>query len=386
MAEHTTVVPQGTIDDTSLAARSAGSNPIAWLLRSRSSQRPRRLGRAESRALNLALQGGGAHGAFTWGVLDRLLEDGDLRFDGISGASAGAVNAVLLAAGLMESGAGGARAKLDEFWTGISRMASSGLELTPALGLGLGLDGVRRSLQGALLDAATRTLSPYELNPFDINPLRDMLDQLIDFDRLRAASPVAVFVSATDVTSGHGRVFRTHELSRDVILASACLPQIHHAVKIEDRYYWDGAYSANPPVLPLVAESGARDTLLVQIIPLESPELPMNAPDILERVNRIVFGEPLRREMHLITRSRAWARHPLAIFKPGYGRLRRHRFHRIDGTPLIQHLAPGSRLIPDGQLVAKLRQDGRAAAEAWLGQNRKSIGRRSTVDLAEAFP
>jgi NTE family protein len=338
------------------------------------------------KALNLALQGGGAHGAFTWGALERLVDEPMLTIAGISGASAGAVNAVLVAAGLLEAGPDGAKAKLEAFWTGLSRLASGGLELAPTVGLGLSLEGVRRSLQDTLFDWTMRTLSPYQVNPLDINPLRDMLDRLVDFERLRRASPVALHVAATDVATGRSRVFRADELSREVVLASACLPQIHHAVKIGDRFYWDGAYSANPPMLPLVTGPGAQDTLLIQIIPLEDARLPIKAPDILERVNRIVFGEPLRREMHLVARSRAGARHPLALLRRDHGRLRRHRFHRIDGTPFIQDLAAGSRLTPDRQLVARLRQDGRDAAAAWLAEHRDAIGRRSTLDLAAAFP
>jgi NTE family protein len=343
-------------------------------------------GHQPTRTLNLALQGGGAHGAFTWGVLERLLDDEELTIDAVSGASAGAVNAVLLAAGLMEDGPAGAKAKLEEFWLGLTRLASGGMELAPTVGLGLSLDGVRRSLQDTLLDWTMRTLSPYQVNPFDLNPLRDMLGRLVDFERLRRDAPMALHIGATDVATGQSRVFRGGELSREMILASACLPQIHHAVRIDDRYYWDGAYSANPPMLPLVTEPGAQDTLLVQIIPLEDATLPVRAPDILERVNRIVFGEPLRREMHLIARAHDWARHPLAHFRRGSGRLRRHRFHRIDATPFIQHLAPGSRLSPDRQLVARLRQDGHEAATAWLAEHRDAIGRHATLDLAAAFP
>ena len=336
-------------------------------------------------SLNLALQGGGAHGAFTWGVLDRVLEDDRIEFDGASGASAGAVNAVLLAAGLCEHGRLGARMKLKEFWTEVARSGPSQPVLAPMAGLGLEFERMRRSFHGTLIDVATRTLSPYQLNPFDYNPLRELLIRLVDFDRLRATSPVRLYVAATDVSTGEARIFHTCEISCDAVLASACLPHLHHAVRIDGRYFWDGAYTANPPILPLIDGAGSDDTLIIQIIAAGRPDLPVDAPEITEQLNRIVFGEPLRREARLIEEMRARARTTIDIAVFRKRRIRRHRFHHIDAGASTRDLSPGTRLAPDPRIIDKLFDDGRSAAAAWLERNFTSIGRRSTVDLAAQF-
>lgn len=337
--------------------------------------------RASVRALNLALQGGGAHGAFTWGVLDRLVEEKSLRLSAVSGASAGAVNAVLLAAGLVEDGPRGAKAKLKRFWEGVCRHAAPGAVAAPMLGLGLDVDGIRGSLNGLLVDLASRVLSPYQVNPLDYNPLRELLDRLVDFARLGKDSPLALYVSATDMATGKARIFRTSEITRDVVLASACLPQVHHAVKIDDRYYWDGAYSANPPILPLVSERHADDTLVVQIIPQGERDLPTQAPEIVEQLNRIVFGEPLRRELRAIDQARRVASQGIPLTRR-FARLRRHRFHHIDATPVTGALPPGSRLVPNRRLITTLHRAGREAATAWLAEHGRRVGSAATMDLA----
>lgn len=320
-----------------------------------------------SQILNLALQGGGAHGAFTWGVLDRLLEDGRLRFDGVSGTSAGAVNAVLLAAGLQEGGADAARAKLHGFWSKIPSIAGSSGASAPGL------------------DLMTRLFSPYSLNPFDYNPLREHLKALVDFERLRAGSPLRLFVSATDVATGKRRVFRTPEVSLDAVLASTSLPHLHHAVKVGDSYYWDGGYSANPAVLPLICECLAEDTLIVQLLPALAPDLPVKAPEIVDRVGSIVFNAPLRSEIETIEQCRKLAGDGIVIGGRRHARFGRHRFHHIDATRHTAALAPGSRLSPEPALVSGLHQAGRATAEAWLDEHGDAVGRRSTIDLAATF-
>ncbi len=343
------------------------------------------LATTQGTSLNLALQGGGAHGAFTWGVLDRVLEDDRLELDGVSGASAGAVNAVLLGAGLCEQGRIGARAKLRAFWTDVARSGPTQAGLAPMGGLGLDLESIRRSFHGTLIDVATRTLSPYQLNPFDYNPLRELLTRLIDFDRLRAASPVRLYIAATDVSTGESRIFRTHEISCDVVLASACLPHLHHAVQIDGRYFWDGAYTANPPILPLVHDDGSHDTLIIQIIATGRTDLPIDASGITEQLNRIIFGEPLRREARLIEEMRARTRATIDFAAFRKRRIKRHRFHHIDAGASTSKLSPGTRLSPDSRIIGKLFDDGRSAATAWLERNFDSIGRRSTVDLAAEF-
>ena len=335
--------------------------------------------------LNLALQGGGAHGAFTWGVLERLLEDDRPRFAGVSGTSAGAMNAVVLAAGLLEGGRDGARAKLEAFWRGVSEAA----RLSPLARHPLDLTGEASgggwSTNHFVFDAITRYFSPYQLNPLDFNPLRDLLGELVDFKRLRRQAPLRLFVAATEVSSGDARVFETPEISIDAVLASACLPHLHRAVKVGRRHYWDGGYSANPAILPLVRSGPAEDTLLVQIDPTRQTALPTKAPEILGRLNRIVFNAPLRREIELIEQSRLLAREGVAFGGRQRRRMARHRFHHIEAARVTADLDPVSKLTPDWGFVCHLRDAGREAAEAWLRKHFAMVGRRSTVDLAAKF-
>src|SRR5262245_16827036 len=245
--------------------------------------------------LNLGLQGGGAHGAFTWGVLDALLERDDLSFDAVSGASAGAINAVALAAGLLEDGRAGARAKLAAVWEGIA--GATPAVLLPAVGLPT----------DTWLGLATRMVSPYQFNPFDVDPLRHVLTRTIDFEAVRRHSPLHLCIAATDVADGKARLFETAELSREVLLASTCLPHLRQAVRIGDRHYWDGGYSANPPLLPLVLDRTAADTLLVLVDPTEQAQVPTSASEIARRLGTLAFNQPLRREIELIERWRALA-------------------------------------------------------------------------------
>jgi len=330
--------------------------------------------RVEPRALNLALQGGGAHGAFTWGVLDRLLEERGLAFDAISGTSAGAINAVLLAAGLVENGAAGALEKLARFWSGLCGNTSGDAQIGGLTG-GLlnALPGLQR-LQHAGLDLIGKFLAPAQFNPLDINPIRDQLRTLVDFDRLRAEGP-ALFIAATDAATGRKRIFTRGEISLEAVLASACLPHIHHPVEVEGRHYWDGGYVANPPLLPLIQQAKGADTLLIQLIPLAGQRVPNDHAGIGEGLNRIIFNAPLRQEIAAIELLASRNVAPFA----------RHRFHLIDATRATGALPAGSRLVPDWRGVSKLRLEGRQAAEAWLADHRAAIGRRATADLPALF-
>src|SRR3954454_4690211 len=224
--------------------------------------------RGKTRHLSLALQGGGSPGAFTWGVLDRLLEEEDLTLDAISGASAGAGNAVVVAAGLLAGGKPEARRRLDHFWERLSQMA-------PPKG------GATGSL---VADIASRVMSPYQLNPFNLNPLESLLSAEVDFEALRASPPVRLLIAATSVSNGRLQIFRETELTRDMVLASGCLPMLSQAVQINGERYWDGAYAANPPLIALVEASDASDMLIVQIMPTAGQELPVSAPDIVKRL------------------------------------------------------------------------------------------------------
>ena len=308
--------------------------------------------RRRTAAINLALQGGGAHGAFTWGVLDRLLEDGRFAPEGISGTSAGALNAVVLASGWLEGGPDGARASLGRLWRRIADLA----RLRPPHAAGL-------SQMAA--DLATSLLSPYYLNPFDLNPLRSIVEELVDFERLRAERAVQLFIAATNLRTGRGRVFRNSDLSSKAVLASACLPQLHQAVEIDGEAYWEGAFASNPPLLPLIRCCPARDLVLVQINPLESDRVPRTASEIRNRVGEIVFGRPLLEELSRLDEATRSAG-PLAWLSSTGRRLARHRLHRIDGSALLAGLEPSTKVDPSWPLLEKLARLGRDAAADWL--------------------
>lgn len=318
-------------------------SPSAWRWPRCRARMFRRFGTSD---VNLALQGGGAHGAFTWGVLDRLLEAEWLRVDGISGTSAGAINAVAFASGWLTAGAAGARANLAELWRQVARIACpfNGGRLSPLL-----------------LDATSQLLSPYQLNPLGINPLRGILQQLVDFERLCRDRSLKLFVAATNVRTGAARIFENPELSPDTVLASACLPLVHHAVEIEGETYWDGGYASNPPLLPLVERCRARDLLLVRINPSERGAVPASAGGIRNRIGEIVFDQPLERELALLQACRRRFRVSRA-----QRRLARHRLHVIDGREPLSALDPATKGVPEWDTLVRLRDLGRAAAAAWL--------------------
>ncbi len=303
--------------------------------------------------LNLALQGGGAHGAFTWGVLDRLLEDERFAVEGISGTSAGALNAVVLASGWLAGGAEGGRRALETLWREIAALA----RFSPLRAGGL---------TQIAADFTAQLLSPYQLNPLGLNPLRRIVGQLVDLERLRAERRLKLFIAATNLRTGRARVFGSAELSTEVIMASACLPQMHPAVMIGGEAYWDGGFVANPPLAVLVEHCRARDLLLVQINPDAVSEVPHSARDIRNRMAEIVFGRPLALELDRLAEQRRRARSPLCWWRPSARRLARHRRHVIDGGPVLAALDPASKIDPDWPRLAQLRDLGRSAAEAWL--------------------
>jgi NTE family protein len=314
----------------------------------RSGRRARRLP-----TLNLALQGGGAHGAFTWGVLDRLLEDGRFAVEGISGTSAGALNAVVFASGWLAGGSAGARQGLETLWREVAALA----RFSPLRAGGL---------TQMAADFTAQLLSPYQLNPLGLNPLRRILGQLVDLERLRAERALKLFIAATNLRTGRPRIFRNTELSTEAILASACLPQMHQAVTIEGEAYWDGGFVSNPPLAAVVEHCRARDLLLVQINPDAVSELPRSARDIRNRVAEIVFGRPLAVELEALAERRRQARSPLRWWRPSARRFARHRPHVIDGGPALAALDPATKIDPDWPRLVQLRDLGRSAAEAWL--------------------
>ncbi len=331
----------------------------------------------KSRRLNLALQGGGAHGAFTWGVLDRLLEEPSIKFGWLSGTSAGAINATALAAGLAEDGPAGARAKLRAVWEAVIEAGSPELlRFNPFL-LGLSRSQTMSQL-GSMF-------SPYEFNPMGLDPLRTLIEAHIDFAKLRAVPDVDLLIAATDLATGRARLFRRHELTIEAVLASTCLPQLQHAVVIEGRAYWDGGFSANPDVLNLVRESPVGDTMLVLLNPIEKPERPRTARDIAAEVNRVTFSQPLLRDIAEITAIRG---DRLGFFQRRNiraERIARHRFHMIEAGDHTATLGAETKMRPDRGLLMMLHKAGRDEAHRWIERNLASIGRRSTVDLGARF-
>jgi NTE family protein len=334
--------------------------------------------------IELALQGGGAHGAFTWGVLDRLLEERAIAVAGVSGTSAGAMNAVVLASGLCQGGREGARQALQDFWNRISASsgASHGMEMLHTV---LGGWSMALSPMQAYLDMVGRMMSPYQFNPLNINPLRDILLQMVDFDRIRAEDAPRVYVAATNVRTGRVRLFTGATLSPEAVLASACLPQLFQAVEIDGEPYWDGGYTANPAVLPLVERCAAADLVIVQINPLDSPALPTRSADITDRVNEISFNSSLLHEMRTLALLKQVSRVEASVEAQTadalFARIAQLRMHRIHGDVALAELGARTKLQTGTAFLGRLRDIGRDAADAWLSYHRRDLGKRSTLDL-----
>ena len=330
----------------------------------------------------LALQGGGAHGAYTWGVPDRLLEAG-VPIEGISGTSAGAMNAVALAEGWTTGGAEGARAALDRFWTAVGDSVPFHLELLQSLSPSG--DGSLPSPMNMMLGLA-RVFSPYQLNPFELNPLRDVVRAQFDFERIRSACPLKLFIAATAVRTGKVRLFRTAELGEAALLASACLPTLHHAVEIDGEHYWDGGFTANPAIYPLLYECDTPDLLMVLLNPLQHEQAPRSAEDIAARSMELGFSTTFLREMRMIAHARQFiAERPR--WSP-IGRLERkllrERFHLID-APELGDAGSASKLDATASALLRLRELGRARAETWLQAHAHEVGRRETIDVGALF-
>jgi NTE family protein len=347
-------------------------------LLSAAEQRGSRRKRVTTKKLNLALQGGGAHGAYTWGVLDQLLADERISIVGISGASAGAVNAVMLADGLARGGPEEARKRLADFWR-----ASS---------IGGGLPGPQRAVVDRLLsllpvdgspvqffmDTLARFLSPYDLNPLNINPLKDLIERFVDFDAVRHCRELSLFISATNVHTGSLRVFRREEITADVVMASAALPLLFRAVEIDGEPYWDGGFTGNPAILPLIEANETEDILLVQISPLVREETPTSAREILHRVNEITFNASLAAEL----RALEYVRSRVEKVRGAGHAIGRVNVHRIVIDDPGRQFGAGSRLNTDFDFFSRLHRAGRRAARHFLDNHFDDIGHRSTVDLA----
>lgn len=336
----------------------------------------RHVGRVRDPVLvDLALQGGGSHGAFTWGVLDRLMDESWLRIDGISGTSAGAMNAVVLASGFAANGPAGAKSALTAFWRRVADSARfSPVRRTP-LDVLLGRWTLDTSPFYLAFDLASRVFSPYDLTFAGINPLHQVLADSVDFARL-ANSPIRLFVTATNVHTGRGRVFRNAELTPEVLLASACLPTLFRAIEIEGEPHWDGGYSGNPTITPLVRECDSHDTLLVAVNPVERPDTPRSAREILDRLNEVSFNATLLKELRMIALLRQ-------VVDAGSSEGRKWadmRIHLI-ASKVLTELGASSKFNAEWDFLCMLRDEGRRATEEFLAANSENIGKRSSIDL-----
>ena len=331
--------------------------------------------RREPVLIDLALQGGGSHGAFTWGVLDRLLEEDWLRIDGVSGTSAGAMNAAVMADGYAAGGAEGARAALDAYWRHVADAARFSPFQRSPIDVLLGRWTLDTSPMFIAMDLMSRLYSPYDLNPSGTNPLRALLEKAIDFERLKT-SPVKVFITATNVRTGRGRVFRNAEITPDVLLASACLPTLFQAVEIDGESYWDGGYAGNPTMTPLVRELDSDDTILVPINPVERPGTPRTAAEILNRLNEVSFNSALLKELRMIALLRQ-------VADPGNSegaQWAKMRIHLVRND-ILGTLGYSSKLNAGWDFLSMLREEGRKAADTFLKADGHNIGKRSSVDL-----
>jgi NTE family protein len=336
---------------------------------------------AKTKTVSLALQGGGSHGAFTWGVLERLLEEPELKIGAISGTSAGAMNGVALANGMRVGGRKGAIAALEAFWRRVATIGRFGpFPRTPLdrLAGGWNLDGSPAMLA---FDMMSRLLSPYQFNPFDWHPLRTVLAEQVNFAALRHKCDPQVFVTATNVLSGKIKIFQPDELSVEACLASACLPLLFQAVRIGEDAYWDGGYSGNPAIFPLIYNTAAPDILLVHVNPIRRSEVPTTATTIIDRLNEITFNAGLMREMRAID----FVTRLLAEERVDERRYKRLFIHMVDGTDDLHLLGASSKLNADWDFLSYLRDLGRQNAERWLGAHLDAVGVRSSVDVKDIF-
>ncbi len=336
---------------------------------------------ATRKRIKLALQGGGSHGAFTWGVLDRLLADERLEVEAVVGTSAGAMNAAVLVDGLIAGGPAEARRRLDAFWDGLGEMAKlSPVQPTP-MDLMLSPGNMDFSPLWRIADVMLRQFSPYELNPANANPLREHVEASVDFTRLRGATGPALYVCATNVLTGRLRVFERAEMSAAAIMASSCLPLLHHAVEVDGQHYWDGGYCGNPPIFPLIYMGGAPDILIVQLNPINIPEVPRDIRAIVDRMNTLAFNSSLMREMRMI-------RFVTDLIDQGQlppGKHLRCFIHTVDAEAELAMLNASSKLNASSGFLRHLRALGVAKAEAFLAAHFDAIGERSSTDVVAKF-
>ena len=333
--------------------------------------------------VNLALQGGGAHGAFVWGVLDRLLEDGRIGVEAISATSAGAMNAVALASGMAVGGPKAARETLHDFWQEVSR---TDLMFDLYAPLNQWIQALKLPPEYHPFHAAihflTHLLPPALLNPLNVNPLRSVLTKVIDFERLnQSLEAPRLFLNATNIRTGKIKVFETPRITIDAVLASACLPPYFQAIEIDGEHYWDGGYLGNPAIYPLIYRRGSKDVVIVQVTAIRRDELPASAADVLHRITEISFNSSLMREMRAV----AFATRLIDNGELDGTKHSRMLIHWIGNDRLMSQLGTATQFHPEWTLLCRLRDEGRESASKWLAENFEEIGARSTVDVNDMF-
>lgn len=336
----------------------------------------------EVKKILLALQGGGAHGAFTWGVLDRLLEVDEIEVEAMSGTSAGAINTVVCAYGLHIGGPQKAKELLDKLWEKVA--LNGGFFLKPSSFDMLFSNGDLYNSPGyVLFNTFTQYFSPYAFNPFNYNPLKGILNSIVDFEELQKYNQKKLFICATNVKTNRARIFTNREITVDTVLASSCLPFLFQAVKIGDDYYWDGGYMGNPPLLPMISNTTAQDVVLIKINSINIHNLPVTARDIADRVNEISFNSSLINEMKFIHYRNELIRN--GIIKAD-GKFNREMFiHVISGYKVLNNLGYTSKLNTSYQFLKNLKEEGRKVADKWLKNNYHKLGTHSTFDIEEHF-
>ena len=330
------------------------------------------------KVITLALQGGGALGALTWGVLDRLLEEPKLKIEAISGTSAGAINAAALASGYVNGGREGARKSLDEFWSSVGTASYS-------IGSSTGVHGAMLPNPQKLLLGLTRYFSPYQLNPFDINPLRDIVAKVVDFDAVQSRRAIRLFVGATRVRTGTLRLFENRELTSDALLSSACLPTLHHAIEVDGEPYWDGGYSGNPAVYPLIYRCKSPSILVVMLQPLTREDPPTSAQAIRSRLTEFQFNSSFLREMRSIALTKQAIDAQWLPFGKLERRFRKLNIHLIETDDLLARMNVDKALNADLGFLLKLKEEGRTRAGAWLEKHFHQVGEESSIDLVKLF-
>lgn len=335
-----------------------------------------------TKAINIALQGGGSHCALSWGILDKLLEDGRIKIDSISATSASAMNAIVLAHGLATGGNDGAREALYQFWKKISE---AGLKYNPVRKTPIeefwGIS-IENSMSYFLFNLLTKTFSPYQLNPFNFNPLRDILQESVDFDLIKSSKLLKIYISATNVKTGKIKVFDNNDISIDAVMASACLPLMFQSVNIDNEFYWDGGFMGNPAIYPLIYNSDCNDILILHINPIYRDQMPGTAAEILNRMNEISFNSSLLREMRAIAFVTKLIKNDW--IKEEYTKnLKSIYIHAIRADVTMQNFSVASKLSPDWAFINHLFNEGYRQGNEWLLRNFNSVGKKTTIDIDE---